>query len=67
MNMISIHEELCKGCYICIESCPKNIFKISKDLNKKGIYPSVVEDIEECNYCGICEIMCPDQSIVVKK
>ncbi|BAP61222.1 MAG: 2-oxoglutarate ferredoxin oxidoreductase subunit delta [Methanothermococcus sp.] len=65
--MISIDEELCKGCYICVESCPKKVFRISKGLNKKGIYPSAVGNIEDCNYCGICEIICPDQSIAVKK
>jgi len=50
-----------------VESCPKKVFRISKGLNKKGIYPSAVGNIEDCNYCGICEIICPDQSIAVKK
>ncbi len=65
--MIFINKELCKACYICIEFCPKKVFTISKELNKKGVYPSEVDDESRCTYCKICELMCPDQAITVVK
>ncbi|WP_456418944.1 4Fe-4S dicluster domain-containing protein [Methanocaldococcus infernus] len=64
---IRIDEKLCKGCYICINFCPRKVFTISNELNDKGIYPSKPEKAELCTYCRICEFMCPDQAIVVIK
>ncbi len=65
--MISVNEDFCKGCYICIAYCPKKVFSVSNKLNKRGIYPSKPEKENECTYCMLCELICPDQAIVVKK
>ncbi|WP_456472326.1 4Fe-4S dicluster domain-containing protein [Methanocaldococcus sp.] len=64
---IIVNKELCKGCYICINFCPKKVFVVDKEMNDKGIYPSKPENVEKCSNCKICELMCPDQAIVVIK
>ena len=63
--MIIVDPILCKGCDICIESCPKQIYAKSKDVNKKGVYLPYAENEEECNKCHLCELLCPDQAITV--
>jgi 2-oxoglutarate ferredoxin oxidoreductase subunit delta len=64
---IRIDENLCKGCDICIEFCPLNVFEVSRDLSRRGYYvPKVVRE-EDCNGCGICDLLCPDLAIILIK
>ncbi len=56
-----IKKNWCKRCGICIEFCPKGVFK--KD--KEG-YP-VIDDIKKCTECQICAAICPDLAIIVEE
>lgn len=62
---VQINENMCKGCEICIEFCPLNVFRISDKLNRKGYYLPIVVREEECTGCRICELMCPELAIVL--
>jgi 2-oxoglutarate ferredoxin oxidoreductase subunit delta len=62
---ITIVEDLCKGCRICIEFCPAKILKVSSHMTKKGIYPPEVIDATKCTGCRICQYYCPDLAIYV--
>jgi 2-oxoglutarate ferredoxin oxidoreductase subunit delta len=62
---ITIVEDLCKGCRICIEFCPAKILKVSSHMTKKGIYPPEVIDAAKCTGCRICQYYCPDLAIYV--
>ncbi len=55
---IEINERYCKGCYICIEFCPKQV------LEMKGFVVSV-KNLEACIKCMQCELRCPDFAIKV--
>lgn len=55
---IEITERYCKGCYICIEFCPKQV------LEMKGFVVSV-KNLEACIKCMQCELRCPDFAIKV--
>ena len=63
--MIEIVLDWCKGCEICIKRCPVDAFEVSDILNKRGIYPPKLKDDNECNYCRLCELLCPDFAITV--
>lgn len=56
-NNFYIKKNWCKQCGLCIEFCPKKVFKVGNDG-----YPAV-DDIENCVQCGICIAMCPDFAI----
>ncbi|NVO00347.1 MAG: 4Fe-4S binding protein [Geobacteraceae bacterium] len=55
---IEIIEKYCKGCYICVEFCPKQVLEI------KGFVVSV-KNLEACIKCMQCELRCPDFAIKV--
>lgn len=63
---IIIDTEHCKGCGLCIESCPKKILKLAKmKVNAKGYPFAVLTDWEKCTGCTACGIVCPDACITV--
>ena len=63
--MITVNEKFCKGCNLCTEFCPLNVYEKSKKLNKKGIHVPVPINQEKCTKCGLCILICPDQAIKV--
>jgi len=63
--MIEVREDWCKGCNICIDRCPVDALEESDKLNKRGIRPPKLKEKNECNYCRLCELICPDLAITV--
>jgi 2-oxoglutarate ferredoxin oxidoreductase subunit delta len=64
--MIKIIVDWCKGCGICLERCPRDAFEYSKELNKRGVYPPKLKENNDCHYCKLCELLCPDFAITVQ-
>lgn len=68
MAKVTIIEERCKGCGLCVRACPKGIMQLSKSkLNSKGYHPAEVMDQEACIACAACARTCPDVVITVEK
>lgn len=66
--MVSFQYDLCKGCGLCVDACPKKILRISKTrINKKGHHPAEITDESLCISCAFCATMCPDCVITVEK
>lgn len=67
MAKVTFQEDICKGCGLCVDVCPKKIIQFSDKLNVKGYHSATVleEDMEKCIGCTFCAIMCPDVSIAV--
>ncbi|MGD0857510.1 MAG: 4Fe-4S binding protein [Dehalococcoidia bacterium] len=62
---IVIASELCKGCELCINFCPKNVISQSDKLNSSGYLCAVFNDNGECTGCAICALVCPEVAIEV--
>ena len=56
---IVIHEERCKGCGYCVETCKKGALSFSEKMNAQGIV-YVQADEEKGVGCGMCYTICPD-------
>jgi len=63
--MIEFKDDWCKGCNICIDRCPVNALEESDRLNKKGVRPPQLKKDNKCNYCRLCELICPDLAVTV--
>ena len=57
---ITINDEWCKGCEICVAFCPEKVLVMEKDKVK-------VYDLDACTGCQLCEIYCPDFAIKVDR
>jgi adenylylsulfate reductase subunit B len=56
-----ISVERCTGCKRCYEYCPMDVFGFDKDQQVAVVlYP------DECWYCGVCELECPEQAVDVR-
>ena len=64
---IHLNEKWCKGCYICLEVCPRKVFEKSPDVSEKGFQPVFVAHPDLCTGCLQCEMLCPDLAINVEK
>lgn len=62
---IKIDKELCKGCNLCVIACPKNLLRLSANVNHKGYNHAEQPDYTDCNGCTACAICCPDACITV--
>lgn len=65
---LTIREERCKGCELCVSVCPKGVLQINKEKpNPAGYFPACVVAQEECVGCLSCVRMCPDVAIRIEK
>lgn len=68
MAKLTFQEDLCKGCGLCVNACPKQLLTLSKTrLNQKGHTPVELTDPASCVGCAFCATMCPDCVITVEK
>jgi len=68
MPSATVNDNVCKGCGLCVDACPKKIMGIeTKRLNQKGYHPAVCNSPDDCVGCAFCAIMCPDVAIVVER
>ena len=55
---IEVDENLCKGCEMCANACPKKLIELDKTkLNAKGYHPAKLTDGEKCTGCKACATM----------
>ena len=70
MPKVTVDENLCKGCELCVTACPRGCLQLDKSrLNAKGYHPSsmIKEKEGDCVGCAMCAMMCPDVAIKVER
>jgi 2-oxoglutarate ferredoxin oxidoreductase subunit delta len=56
---IKVNEDECKGCGLCVESCPPKCLTLLSELNAYGVHPAHYTG-KDCTGCGICFYCCPE-------
>jgi len=64
---IVVDSERCKGCEVCIPSCPTEVIELAKEVNGKGYHYAYMANQDACIGCANCAIVCPDGVITVYK
>lgn len=69
MPTITILEETCKACQLCIPVCKPGLLRSGNGrLNRAGHLPvRFVDPDRRCTACKVCAQVCPDVAIRVYK
>lgn len=63
---IVVNEERCKGCNLCVVSCPANVLELQHQImNQKGYHYAYMKNPDDCIGCANCGYVCPDACITV--
>jgi ferredoxin len=54
--MLRVRRDLCRGCGICVESCPQQAIAI--------VSTTAQINQERCNQCHLCLDVCPQGAII---
>ncbi len=60
---VFIDVEECKGCGLCVESCPPHCLMLAPELSSYGVHPAHYTG-KECTGCGICFYCCPEPGAI---
>jgi len=64
---VKVDSERCKGCGLCVASCPHGVLGMSAELNRKGMHYAAVQRGDACTGCRQCADMCPDTAIAIDR
>lgn len=62
---IVVDIEHCKGCELCMESCPTKTIGMEQAVNSKGYHYAFMQNPDTCKGCTNCAVICPDGVITV--
>ncbi|MEI8175431.1 MAG: 4Fe-4S dicluster domain-containing protein [Candidatus Omnitrophota bacterium] len=65
MGKIKIRSERCKGCELCIISCPSKLITLNGPVNSMGLKTAKFTPSKNCKGCTLCAVVCPDCAIMV--
>jgi NAD-dependent dihydropyrimidine dehydrogenase PreA subunit len=60
---VTIREEECKGCALCVEACTPGVLHLAPYLNHYGYHPAAY-DGHGCTGCGLCFYACPEPGAI---
>jgi NAD-dependent dihydropyrimidine dehydrogenase PreA subunit len=64
MPQVSIDDKGCRGCSLCVDRCPVQVFDRIENP-KTGVYRAQVARTGDCMGCFACYYLCPSQCIQV--
>ncbi len=67
MPKVTVIKDRCKGCGLCVLSCPKHHLALGKKFNASGYAYAQPGKDSQCLGCAICAELCPDIAIRVYK
>ena len=60
---ITILDDRCKGCGLCVIFCPLKILEMSTKINPNGYFLPRIKNLDNCQGCNLCSKYCPDFAI----
>ncbi|MGC2638782.1 MAG: 4Fe-4S dicluster domain-containing protein [Acidobacteriaceae bacterium] len=62
-GILRVDTDECKGCGLCVESCPPQVIALGERLNHYG-YRTAQYAGAGCTGCGICFFVCPEPGAI---
>ena len=65
MTRVVVNASWCKGCYLCVSVCPREVLAIDSERWNGSFHAIYARQPERCTACRNCELFCPDLAIEV--
>ena len=62
-GFVKIDRDECKGCGLCLDSCPPKCLELETELNQFGVRAARYKG-SACTGCGICYFCCPEPGAI---
>jgi NAD-dependent dihydropyrimidine dehydrogenase PreA subunit len=62
-GFVTIVDDLCKGCALCVAYCPPGVLSTAPGLNRNGYHPALFAGTG-CTGCAVCFYVCPEPGAV---
>jgi len=63
---VVVNIQRCKGCNLCVVSCPTETLELQqREVNDKGYHYVYVKNPDACTGCATCGWVCPDGCLTV--
>jgi len=63
---VVVNVERCKGCDLCVVSCPCDVLELHPhEVNLKGYHYVYMKNEDNCIGCANCGYVCPDACLTV--
>jgi len=60
VGIVQVTDDCCKGCGLCVASCPTSSLALGNGWNRLGYHPVEFLDDTGCTGCGVCFYACPE-------
>lgn len=68
IGTVVVNTERCKGCDLCVVSCPCDVLELQpRDVNTKGYHYVYMKNPDSCIGCANCGYVCPDGCLTIYK
>ena len=65
---VVVNEERCKGCNLCVVSCPCDVLELQpRNVNNRGYHYVYMKNSDSCIGCANCGYVCPDGCLTIYK
>lgn len=64
MNHVEIENDECKGCRVCVTTCPNHCLVIGSNINAIGYQNAVFVGEGRCTACSLCFYVCPEPGAI---
>lgn len=68
IGYVEVNRDHCKGCDLCVVSCPTDVLELEpREVNDRGYHFVYMKNPDNCIGCANCGYVCPDACLTVYK
>lgn len=68
IGYVEVNRDHCKGCDLCVVSCPTNVLELEAHaVNDRGYHYVYMKNPDECIGCANCGYVCPNACLTIYK